>query len=186
MAQLKKTPLTLNSLFFSTTEQRIVRLLLTNPTTSLTPRVIVSHLKGLRGLGGSDGVIKILESLQEIGLVDFVDNRRAVRLQDDNSTARILKVFLAICDLEELKTRLAPISRKGILFGSRALGTYRSDSDYDLFVISESPEEVKKISSGHPLGKAIELIVATPERYEELTKKDKQFSNKLAQGIVLW
>src|SRR5262249_50067218 len=160
---LRKPQPTLDSIFFATPEQRMMRLFLSEPTTTFTQRVISSKLKGVRGLGGAEGITRILNDLQSLGLVDFVDNHRGVRIHDDNTSIKILKTFSAICDLESLKKLLEPISSKGVLFGSRACGRARSDSDYDLFVVSDTPEEVKKIGSRHPLGKSVELVVWTPE-----------------------
>src|ERR1700722_2487227 len=120
MARAKKTQPTLDTLLFNTPEQKVLRMLLAEPTTSFTPRTISSKLKGVRGLGGAEGINRILGELQELGLVDFVDNSRAVRLQDDSTIAQLLKTFSAICDLENLKTLLLPASSKGILYGSRA------------------------------------------------------------------
>lgn len=186
MARVRKPQPTLESVFFSTPEQKIMKLLLSEPTTALTPRVLSSKLKGVRGLGGTEGMMRILQHLQDLGLVDFVDNQRAVRLHDENTSVQILKRFLAICDLENLRALLEPISSKGILFGSRASGRARSDSDYDLFIVSDQPEEVRKVAGRHPLGKAVELVVWTPDRYERIASEDSGLQQKLSQGIVLW
>lgn len=186
MARVRKPQPTLESIFFSTPEQKVVRMLLAEPTTTFTPRVISSKLKGVRGLGGAEGLGQILSDLQDLGLVDFVDNQRAVRLQDDNSFVQIMKTVAAICDLENLKSLLAPHSSRGILFGSRSTGKARSDSDYDLFVVAENTEEVKKIGRGYPLGKQLELIVWTPEMFEEIGKTDPGLLAKLEAGVSLW
>jgi predicted nucleotidyltransferase len=186
MARVKKAKPTLDSIFFSTPEQKVMRLLLTEPTTSLTPRVISSKLKGVRGLGGVEGLMKILNDLQELGLVDFVDNHRAVRLHDDGACLELLKRFSAICDLETLKQLLEPICSKGILFGSRASGRARSDSDYDLFVVSDTPAEAMQIAASHPLGKLIELVAWTPEKFERIKTEDPGLQTKLQSGVVLW
>lgn len=186
MARVRKPQPTLDSILFATPQQKVLRLLLSEPTTTFTPRVISSKLKGVRGLGGSDGIMRILAELQTLGMVDFVDNHRAVRVQDDNTSVQILKTFAAMCDLESLKKLLEPVSSKGILYGSRASGKARSDSNYDLFVVSETPEEVKKIGSRHPLGKAVELIVWTPELFSSIDKEDSYLASKVSTGIVLW
>ena len=186
MARVRKPIPTLESICFATPEQKVLRLLLSEPTTSFTPRVISSKLKGVRGLGGAEGIMRVLKDLESLGLVNFVDNHRAVRLQDDNTSIQILKTFAAICDLESLKKLLEPVSTKGVLFGSRATGRARSDSDYDLFVVSETPEEVKKIAGRHPLGKAVEVVTWTPEAYGEIEKQDAPLSQKLMGGIILW
>lgn len=186
MTKVRKPQLSLDMLFFSTPEQKVMRLLLSEPTTVFTPRVISSKLKGVRGLGGAEGLKKILEDLEVMGLVDFVDNHRAVRLQDDNPVVQHLKVFSAICDLESLRKLAEPISLKAVLFGSRAVGKSRSDSDYDLFIVSDVPEEVKKVTGHHPLRKSIELVVWTPEMYQEIESNDPGLQRKLEKGILLW
>jgi predicted nucleotidyltransferase len=186
MARVRKPTPTLESTFFATPEQKVLRLLLSEPTTSFTPRVISSKLKGVRGLGGSEGIMRVLEDLQSLGLVDFVDNHRAVRLQDENSFVQIMKTVAAISDLESLKKLLEPVSTRVVLFGSRASGKFRSDSDYDLFVVSETPDEIKKIGAGHPLQKQLELIVWTPEQYNDIEKGDASLAAKVAGGVVLW
>lgn len=163
-----------------------MRFLLSEPTTSFSVRVIASKLKGVRGLGGSDGILKILHELQTVGLVDFLDNHRAVRLQDDNPTAHVLKVVAAIADLEGLRELLMPISSRGILFGSRAAGKGRSDSDFDLFIISDAPDEVRRVVAGFPLGKLIEPVVWKPEAYQEIEREDPGLAEKIAKGVVIW
>ncbi|HAR43724.1 MAG TPA: hypothetical protein DCS07_14005 [Bdellovibrionales bacterium] len=130
--------------------------------------------------------MKILTELQELGLVDFVDNHRAVRLHDDATPVQVQKIFLAICDLEGLTSLLQPISTKGILFGSRAKGRARSDSDYDLFIVSDNPEEAKKIAARHPLGKLVEVLAMTADKFSEMEKDDPSLFEKLDAGIVLW
>ncbi len=130
--------------------------------------------------------MKILGQLQELGMVDFIDNQRAVRLHDDDKTVHLLKVFSAVCDLESLKLLLEPLSGRGMLFGSRSTGRARSDSDYDLFVVSETPEEVSKIAAGHPLGKRLEVVAWTPDQFDHIDRDDPGLKAKLAKGIVLW
>jgi hypothetical protein len=186
MARVRKPQPTLETLFFATPEQKVLRLLLAEPTTALTPRVISSKLKGVRGLGGADGIMKVLNDLQQLGFADFVDNHRAVRLQDENPTIAILKTVAAIADLESLRKVVEPISTKGVLFGSRSNGRARSDSDYDVFVVSDQAEEVRRIGRSHPLGKALELVVWTPEQYADIERDDPSFAQKLTAGVQLW
>ncbi len=186
MARVRKPKPTLESILFNSPEQRVIRFLISQPTTAFTPRVISSKLKGVRGLGGAEGITQILLELQELGLVDFVDNHRAVRIQDDSPMVHLLKRVSAVCDLEGLKTQLETISSKGILFGSRATGKSRSDSDYDLFVVSEAPEEVKKMTGRHPIGKFVALVIWTPDDYSEIHAKDSDLAQKLSDGMLVW
>jgi hypothetical protein len=186
MARVRKPQPTLESVFFATPEQKVLRMLLSESTTSFPIRVLSSRLKGVRGLGGVEGITQILTTLEELGLVDFVDNRRSARIHDDNATVHSLKRLAAICDLQSLRTLLEPLSSKGLLFGSRATGRSRSDSDYDLFVVTDVPEQVREVAGSHPLGKALEIVAWTPESYGQINSQDPGLVRKLEQGIVLW
>src|SRR5881296_1350216 len=103
MARVRNAPPSLETIFFSTPEQKVLRFLLSEPTTSFTPRVLSSKLKGIRGLGGVEGITKILHQLATLGMVEFIDNQRAVRVQDENPVVQHMKAFIAVCDLEGLK-----------------------------------------------------------------------------------
>lgn len=186
MAKAKKLEVTLDSLIFSTPEQKVLKLLLNEATTTFNSRTISSRLKGVRGLGGSEGIMEVLGQFKDLGLVDFLDNNRSVRLRDDGSFILMMKTLSTICELEGLKKVLQPISSRGILFGSRASGRARTDSDYDVFVVSRQPEEVLKVAQGHPLGKALEMICWTPDRFETIHKEDPKLAEKLQRGIPLW
>lgn len=186
MARVRKPQPTLDSTFFATPEQKVLRFLLSEPTTTFTPRVISSKLKGVRGLGGTEGIMKILASLEEVGLVDFLDNRRAVRLHDDNPGVQVMKSFASICDLEGLKTLVAPMSKRGILFGTRAEGKSHTDSEYDLCVVADSPLPVRNTVAGYPLGKQIKLTVLSPDEFDDLEKKNSNLWQSLSRGILIW
>ncbi len=186
MARTNKPQITLDSIYFVTPEQKLLRFLMTEPTTAFTPRVLSSKLKGVRGLGGVEGITKILKSLQELGLVIFLNNNREICLQNDHPAIQLMKTFCAISDLEGLKQMIEPMSSRGVLFGSRASGKSRTDSNYNLLVVSETPEEIKKITSRHPLGKKLEPMVMTPDEFAAVENKNKELSKSLDTGITLW
>lgn len=186
MARVRKPQPTLEHLLFVTPEQKVLRLLLAEPSSAFTPRVISSKLKGVRGLGGVDGIVKVLTHLETLGLVDFIDNRRAVRLNDSCACAKTLKAVATLCDLEGLKKQLAPVSSRGILYGSRATGKSRSDSNYNLAVVTGMPEEVRKVTDRHPLGKQIQLVATTEDAFGALDRQDPALHQNLSRGIVLW
>lgn len=181
-----KVKLSLESLLFVTPEQKLLRFLVSQPTTEFTPRVLSSKLKGVRGLGGADGINRILRQFEELGLVQFMNNNRSVRAQDDHKAVRLLKIVSAVCDLEGLQALIEPFSSRGILFGNRATGKCNSDSLYDLFVVSDQPKEIERIVSGHPLRKQIELLVWEPDDYIQVEKKSPELAVQLEHGIVMW
>lgn len=184
--RVRKVKPTLDSVVFSTPVQKLLKFLLSESTTDFTPRVLSSRLKGVRGLGGAEGIHRVLAQLEELGMVQFLNNRRSVCLQNESTAIQMLKVVNAICDLEGIKGLVEPLSTKGILFGSRAKGLDRSDSDYDLFVVSDQKEEVERVVNQHPLGKRIELIVWNEDDYSLIEKRDRTLAKKLALGIVMW
>jgi hypothetical protein len=186
MARSKKTKVSIDTMFFVTPEQKLMRFLLTEPTTTFTPRVLSSKLKGVRGLGGVDGIKRILDELALLGMIHWVNNNQAVCLHNDNTFVQALKSLSALCDLEGIKEMLEPISTAGILFGSRANGRARSDSNYDIFIVSITPEEVRKIVTRHPLGKRIELHVTGPDDYARISKQDPILAQKLEEGVYMW
>jgi predicted nucleotidyltransferase len=65
-----------------------------------------------------------------------------------------------------------------ILFGSRAQGVPREESDYDLFVLKKVVEHKRKLAqqiyrSLYGVGVSVDVIVETPERF--MTLKDNPF-----------
>jgi hypothetical protein len=186
MARVKKPDPTLDSILYSTPEQKLLRLLLSEPTTTFNFRVFASKLKGVRGLGGAEGMHEILGGLQKLGVVEFLDHDRAVRLQDENPIVHLLKILVAVCDLESLREHLEPISSRGILHGVRAEGKAHSESGYDLLVVTDSAEEVKKVVARHPLGKLIHLRTIHADALSGLKSKDPALLAELTRGVTLW
>lgn len=67
---------------------------------------------------------------------------------------------------------------KIILFGSRSKGGFREESDYDICVLKEGVDHRRKLArqiyrSLYGVGASVDIIVETPEKFEEL--KDSSF-----------
>lgn len=186
MVRARKQVPSLDTLFFSTPEQKVVRLLLSEPTSTFSVRTIASRLKGVRGLGGVDGINEVLENLHQVGLLDYVDNKRGVRLRDEGMTVRLLKTFSAICDLEGLRGLLEPISTRGVLFGPRAEGEAETDGEYDLLVVTQVSGEVEQVVARHPLSKLLRLTALSPEAYSSVDSDQPELARRLGRGVVLW
>ncbi|MBU2462376.1 nucleotidyltransferase domain-containing protein [bacterium] len=65
-----------------------------------------------------------------------------------------------------------------ILFGSRSRGDYKKESDYDLCIIKKGVEHRRRLAQQiyrylYGIGASVDVIVETPERFEEL--KDNLF-----------
>ncbi|MEK7691351.1 MAG: hypothetical protein AAB425_10055, partial [Bdellovibrionota bacterium] len=169
-----------------TPEQKVVRFFLSEPTSAFPSRVIASRLKGVRGLGGADGIAKILTRLQALGLVDIVDNGRGARLRDDAGPVRVLKTIAAVCELGDLSRTLAPICSRLILYGSHADGLATTTSRYEIMVVTSQGNDVRRIVEGHPQSKRIEVVTRTNDEYLEMDRKETSFFARISRGVSLW
>jgi len=186
MARSKKVTPTLDHFLFQSPQQKVLRFLLTEPTSTFNLRVLASKLKTIRGIGGAEGQLKVLLELEELGLVEFLDNRKSVRLVNEHYLVSHLKALSSVLDLEGLRTLLEPMSRRGILFGSRSSGKNRTDSDFDLFLTTDQKDEVVRTVESFPLNRDIEVVVWTESDYEEIEQKDPGLEVKLSKGVQLW
>jgi hypothetical protein len=179
MARATKTPATWDSIFFATPEQKVLRYLLSSRDATYTLRVLVSKLKGVRGLGGIQGLEKILADLEEANLVHFIDNRRSVRVSDDHSGNQVMRRLWGLCELESLYQQLQAISSKGVL-----IGTF--PGEIHLYIVTEQPEEVRKLTEQHPMGKLAILTLQSRDQFDSLAKKDAKLWANLNQGVLIW
>mgnify|MGYP003756494931 CR=1 FL=1 len=96
--------------------------------------------------------------------------------------------------LQEMVTRIreAVQPERIVLFGSRARGTERPESDFDLLVIKESDEPRYRRSAPlytklADLPAEVEIVVYTPEEVQEWSNVPQAFiSTVLREGRVLY
>jgi predicted nucleotidyltransferase len=62
----------------------------------------------------------------------------------------------------------------------------QKDSDIDLFVVTNMPEEVERIIKTGVIGKRIQLTMRTPLKYVEMETTDSTFYKEIERGIILW
>lgn len=175
----KPETVTLDDLLFSTPEQKLLRLLLLESTTVFPLRQLGNRLKGVRGVGGPEGLKQMLQKLHAAGLIDWVDHDRAIRLRDDEGRVEVLKTMAAVCELETLRQMLEPICSRGFLVGARAEGKGSTDSDYEVAVVTEQPDEAVRIARGHPLGKKISITALASDDYRDEIQRHSRY-------VILW
>jgi predicted nucleotidyltransferase len=81
---------------------------------------------------------------------------------------------------------------KIILFGSRARGDFKKESDYDICIIKKDVEHRRKLAQQiyrllYGVGVPLDIIVETPERFEELRDNPFMIYKEIAKyGRVVY
>lgn len=93
--------------------------------------------------------------------------------------------------IEPLVEDLKNISNRIVLYGSCARGMDTSESDVDLFVLSDNKEEVLEVVSSFRFPRGfeevrIQLIIKSPVELLEATGAEQAFIEEVERGIILW
>ena len=100
---------------------------------------------------------------------------------------KIINLMLVEPLVEELKKR----SNRIVIYGSCALGTDTSESDLDLFVVSNNGKELSDIISNFRFPRGyenihIQSVIRTPVELLESGESERTFMEEVDRGIVLW
>jgi len=135
-------------------------------------------------------------TLNELFSTGSVTRRREGKMyfySIDPSTAAVIefKKMVNLMLVEPLVEELKKISNRIVLYGSCALGTDTSESDLDLFVVSNSKEEVSNAISNFKFPRGyenihIQTVIKTPVELLEGDEREQAFIEEVERGIVLW
>lgn len=147
-----------------------------------------------RKLGISSGSAnRALNALYTSGAVKRRGEGKMYFYSIDPSNASIteFKKMVSLLLIEPLIEKLKKISSRIILYGSCALGTDNSESDVDLFVVSNNKEEVSNVTNGFTFPKGfenihIQSVIKTPVELLEKRELEQAFMEEVERGIVLW
>ena len=108
-----------------------------------------------------------------------------------NATLAEFKKMVNIILIEPLVEGLKKMSSRVVLYGSCALGTDTSESDMDLFVVSNSKEDVSNAISGFTFPRGfenthIQPVIRTPVELLEGGESERIFMEEVERGVVLW
>jgi len=175
----------LNDIFIKTTEQKIVSLFVAHPDKSFYGREISKKLK--ISLGATSNALRLLKK-KGILISERKGKTSLYTLRSPNPYIEYFKILNSLLTLEPLIEKLKNISKQIILYGSYATGTFTSESDVDLFVVSEKREEVLKIIDKFTVKQVLNIqpVIKKQIEWMQLDKKDTEFFNELASGITLW
>ncbi|MBC8429579.1 MAG: nucleotidyltransferase domain-containing protein [Dehalococcoidia bacterium] len=111
----------------------------------------------------------------------------------DTSNATIIefKKLVNTILIESLIERLKDISSRIVLYGSCAQGTDTSQSDLDLFIVSDDRERIVEAISNFSFPQGFENIhiqpvIKSPVELIEAGESEQAFIEEVERGIVLW
>jgi len=104
----------------------------------------------------------------------------------DHPIVKQLKVLKTMVNLEPLIEKNKKLSKKIILYGSCSRGENTSESDIDLFVVTNNSNLISKVMNKNKISKRIKLIVRSPLEYIEMEKTDPTFYKEVELGITVW
>lgn len=110
------------------------------------------------------------------------------RFNDRNPVARQLKILFNVYSLQKLVDQLEPHCKRIILFGSCAEGLDGSESDIDIFILTQEKKEVlEKVSNYQKnLDRKLSPIVVNANEFAKLKREDRPLYERILKGIVLW
>ena len=104
----------------------------------------------------------------------------------DDSAIKQFKVLKNVLALRLLVSKLKPLSKKIILYGSTSRGENDPSSDIDLFILSNDPEVVKKAIASLKTKQKIQSVIKTPSEVASFRDKEKTYYAEVDRGITLW
>lgn len=180
-----KVKKTLKDILIKTVEQKLLSFMLNNPDKVFYMKEIAEYAKISSG-----GISKAIRALNGAGLINLEQKGKAILCKLDNLNLYIkkYKVLHAVLMLEPLIGKLQSISRRCILFGSFATGTYGSGSDIDLLIISERKADVLRVidSFKADLKFCMSPVVKSELEWLNIMQTNVQFYNEINKGIVLF
>jgi len=175
----------LKDIFIRTVEQRILSLFVANPDKVFYSREISKKIK--TSLGATSNALRLLEK-NNVLTSEKKGKTSLYTLKLPNEYLERFKILNTLLTLEPLIEKLKIVSRRVILYGSYAAGTFASDSDLDLFIISEKREEALKAIGNFKVNTAFEIkpVIKKQVEWMQLEKGDPEFFGEVNRGIILW
>jgi len=173
----------LEKIFFNTIGQRILRLMAKYPEKNFyeSERAQSADIS----VGGAN---QTLRELVKANLVDKeIKGRMSFhRINLKNPLVRQLKIINNLVFIQPLVDRLKTSAFKITLFGSSATGDNLSDSDIDLFIISNNPEIILQTTKKGSFKNRIQAIVKDPVEAEQMRKENPTLYEEIDRGIVIY
>lgn len=174
----------LTNLLSQTNSQKILQFLIRDPEKQYLACEIQSGTKvskagvnaALRELGAKKLILRETRGKVFFYQADIQNNPLLVQM----------KVLQTVSLIQPLVAKIKSLSKKIVLFGSCARGEDTPASDIDLFIVTDSEDEVKPLLSNLKITRKLQSVVRSPLAYVEMEKKDREFFEELSRGLILW
>ena len=175
----------LKDIFIKTVEQRILSLFVANPDKTFYSREVSKKIK--TSLGATSNALRLLAK-NNVLTSEKKGKTSLYTLKLPNEYLERFKILNILLTLEPLIGKLQNISRRIILYGSYSSGTFTSDSDLDLFIVSEKREEALKAIANFKTNTTFEIkpVIKKQLEWMQLEKNEPEFFSEINQGIILW
>jgi predicted nucleotidyltransferase len=175
----------LSDIFIASSEQKILSLFAMNPEQPYYLRQISRKLD--ISLGAAHGALINLESCGILAS-QTVGKTKLYRLVRFNPIINIFKVMNALLILDPLIQTIKTKSNKIILYGSYSTGTFTSESDIDLFIVSEYEEQIQAQIDQFVRKTNLDIRPNITNLIEwiKLEKEDPDYFNEVILGLTLW
>lgn len=169
---------------FSTPLLRVLDCLLEKSGLELSDSEITDEVKGAKRAAVHQALIR----LNEMGITKRVRTGRRCynSIEYQNAWLIPFKIASNILAISPLVDQIKDISTKVILFGSRATGSNRSDSDFDLLVIAGDPGSILREIGEAPNADRVQLIIKSPEEMLAIEKDNAVLAAEIRKGVTLW
>ena len=112
-------------------------------------------------------------------------------IDSSNAALTEFKKIINILLIEPLVAELKQMSSRIVLYGSCALGTDTSESDLDLFVVSNRKKSVSDVISNFKFPRGyenvhIQSVIKTSVELMEGGESERTFIEEVERGVVLW
>jgi predicted nucleotidyltransferase len=172
-----------STILYNTPTWQVLDYLLQHPDQAQSDADIARAITGSQ----KSAVNMALRKLHSIDLIQRKPQGRAmVNTLADTPLTRQLRQQSNLIALCPLTKALQTHCMRTVLFGSRADGSHVSASDYDLFIVSNHPHDVRNLIERSSLQKRIQPIIRTPEDFLTMQHDEPELLEAIQQGTVLW
>lgn len=172
-------------IFVTSSGQKILSLFAMNPDQPFYGRQISRRLK--ISLGAAHGALLTLEK-SGILVAQNIGKTKIYRLESSNPIINTFKILNTLLILEPLTQALKKYSRRIILYGSYSTGNFTSESDLDLFIVTEQKEKITGNIDSFKRKTNLDIrpVIKSLVEWIRLEKEDPEFFNEVNLGMILW